>query len=191
MSESHPTYLPTERVAPASLPYTQEDVRALWKCAREHNSTISDEALDLMRDALLAGLQAQAQAGASQAIQAIQVPESLRQLSAAASPDWEARPHGVLIGGEAHAFANGSAKSQIASFTAPRIDDESMDPEAVRNANTQLALECVAFVRHQIAQPQKPVTVGSLLRREWDEKTAEAVLDRMLDRDMAEKQRRP
>lgn len=38
----------------STAPFTESDVLAAWKCVRQNNSTISDEALDAMRDVLLA-----------------------------------------------------------------------------------------------------------------------------------------
>lgn len=39
--------------------FNEADVRSLWRCARAHNSSIPDEALDAIRDTLLAALRQQ------------------------------------------------------------------------------------------------------------------------------------
>lgn len=36
--------------------FNEADVRSLWRCARTHNSSIPDEALDAMRETLLVAL---------------------------------------------------------------------------------------------------------------------------------------
>ncbi|WEN13898.1 hypothetical protein PY254_11670 [Rhodanobacter sp. AS-Z3] len=49
-------------------PFTQRDVLALWRCA-EHNSTIPNEALDAMRDALLASIHVRYEPGPDPSLQ--------------------------------------------------------------------------------------------------------------------------
>lgn len=86
----------------------------------------------------------------------VQVPEALAELSEQASLDWNVDGRemgaGVVLGGPAFDYVNGSGQTQLASFGCPRLaDDDPRDTTDVQSANARFAVGCVTFVRQLLA----------------------------------------
>lgn len=87
------------------------------------------------------------------------IPQRLIELASLASTDWTLPTRdprlgaGVVLGDEVQEFARGSAQPQIACFTIPYIGfGDERDPAMIRDANAELAVASVQFVRALIAE---------------------------------------